>query len=387
VTKASGRDESRTENRTAEAAKARLIAFYLPQFHPIPENDRWWGLGFTEWTNVTRARPLFRGHLQPRIPSYLGFYDLRVRETRLEQAELARTYGIEGFCYWHYWFSGKRLLGRPFEEVLASGEPDFPFCLAWVNEPWTRTWLGRGEVLQEQTYSAEDDRDHSLWLLNAFGDERYVRVWGRPLFLIYRPLDLPESLRTTDTIRNECVRRGIPEPYLVGINAFCSTTDCRKHGFDATLDFEPQLGNLPGYAVDGPNLSRLRRNLKLGVVSARLKVYDYAEARRLMARRRAKFDFPYLPSVFVSWDSTPRRAERGIIVLNATGDRFGVELSDLVEQAVSKPWQEALVFINAWNEWAEGNYLEPDLMDGLGRLEAVKRAVVLDSRLTGVGMG
>jgi hypothetical protein len=362
---------------TSEANRpaARLIAFYLPQFHPTPENNRWWGNGFTEWTNVTRARPLFKGHVQPRIPADLGFYDLRLPETRLAQAELAKDHGIEGFCYWHYWFHGTRLLNQPFEEMLASGEPELPFCLAWANESWTRTWLGRGEVLQEQTYSPEDDRKHAEYLLKAFADDRYMKVGGRPLFLIYRPLDLPEPQRTTDTIRIECAVNGLPDPYLVGINAFCSTTDCREHGFDTTLDFEPQLGNLPGYSVDGSSLSRLRRNLRLGVASPSLKVYDYVEARSLMARRRKKFEFPYIPSIFVSWDSTPRRAERGIIMLNATAESFEAGLAELVNDAATKPWEEALVFINAWNEWAEGNHLEPDLTDGSARLEAARRLV------------
>jgi hypothetical protein len=361
---------------TGGGARARLIAFYLPQFHPIPENDRWWGRGFTEWTNVTRARPLFRGHYQPHIPADLGFYDLRVPETRMEQAELARSHGIEAFCYWHYWFSGKRLLGRPFEEVLTSGEPDFPFCLAWANEPWTRTWLGRGDVLQEQRHSADDDREHARWLLHPFSDHRYLKIYDRPVFLVYRPLDLPEPTRTTDVLRDECLRSGLPEPYLIGINAFCSTTDCRRFGFDATLDFEPQLATLPDYSVDRLSRARFNRNLRLGVVSAKLKIYDYDMARRLMARRRRKFDFPFHSSILVGWDSSPRRGERGIVLVNATVERLESGLRELVEEAATRPREEALVFINAWNEWAEGNHLEPDLRDGRSRLEAVRRVAM-----------
>ena len=164
---------------TTPTHRARLIAFYLPQFYPIPENDRWWGPGFTEWTSVVRSRPLFRGHRQPRIPADLGFYDLRLPETRVAQAALAAAHGIEGFCYWHYWFGGERLLERPFEEVLRSGEPDFGFCLAWANQPWTDTWLGTGRVLQPQHYSAEDDVRHARWLTEAFADHRYLTVDGR----------------------------------------------------------------------------------------------------------------------------------------------------------------------------------------------------------------
>ena len=353
--------------------RARLVAFYLPQFHPIPENDRWWGTGFTEWTNVTRARPLFRGHHQPHVPADLGFYDLRVPETQAAQADLARTHGIEAFCYWHYWFSGTRLLGRPFDQVMASGEPDFPVCLAWANEPWTRTWLGRGEAMLEQRYSPEDDLEHARWLVRAFADRRYVRVEGRPLFLVYRPGDLPDPARTADTIRGVCVREGVGEPHLVGINAFCSTTDCRTFGLDGTLDFEPQLGNLPDYTVDTASLSKLKRNLRLGVRSARLKLYDYEDARRRMARRRARLEFPLYRSVVVGWDSTPRRGGRAIVFLDATPERLERAIEEAVREAEGRPREDRLVFINAWNEWAEGNHLEPDLKHGRGRLEAVRR--------------
>jgi lipopolysaccharide biosynthesis protein len=358
---------------------ARLIAFYLPQFHPIPENDRWWGPGFTEWTNVARARPLFPGHHQPHIPADLGFYDLRVPEVREAQADLARDHGIEGFCYWHYWFRGKRLLERPFNEVLASGRPRFPFCLAWANEPWTRTWLGRGEVLQEQMYGPEDDRDHARWLVEAFSDQRYLKVQGRPVFLVYRPKYLPDPKKTAETLRDECARSGMPEPYLVGINAWSATADSREFGFDWTLNFEPQLAALPGYMVDGPTASKLRRNRALGVRSARLKVYDYHTARQWMTGRTQQLDFPTIPSIVVGWDSTPRRGERGIILVNSTPERLGAGLSSLVRTAMQRPHEDRLIFLNAWNEWAEGNHLEPDLRNGLGHLQAVRQAVLPDT--------
>jgi len=341
--------------------KARAIAFYLPQFHPIPENDHWWGKGFTEWINVAAAQPLFNGHYQPHLPADLGFYDLRLEEIRIAQAELARKHGIEGFCYWHYWFNGKRLLERPFNELLSSGRPNFPFCLAWVNESWSRSWLGEDkDVLIEQTYSREDDLNHIRWLIQAFSDPRYIRRNGQPVFLVYRPNDLPEPHRTTDLFRSECLRAGLPEPYLIGINGHAVNQDAKSLGFDATLHIMPQLGILPDAFVDGSSAERARVNAKLGVENDTMKVYDYAESLTQMLSIREKFGHETIPSIFVGWDNTPRRGENAIVL---TGDRpevFSSALGGLINELQSSPIEERLVFINAWNEWAEGNHLEPD---------------------------
>jgi len=335
------------------SAIARLIAFYLPQFHPIPENDAWWGKGFTEWSNVFKARPLFAGHYQPHLPAHLGFYDLRVSEVREKQAKMASDYGIEGFCYWHYWFKGKRLLERPFAEVLDSGRPDFPFCLAWANETWSRRWLGEErDILQPQDYSPEDDRAHIAWLIQAFADPRYLRLHDRPLFLVYRPTAIPDPLRTTEIFRKETVAAGLPEPFLIACNSHADI-DYRELGFDATMDFEPQLGVLPGPLEDG------------------LKIYDYTAARRQMASRVRSH--PVYPGLFVSWDNTPRRGENGIVFTNATPEAFEEELRSTLDSIRDKPIEDRLIFLNAWNEWAEGNHLEPDQRHGLRYLEAVAR--------------
>ena len=354
-------------------ADARLIALYLPQFHPIPENDEWWGRGFTEWTNVSRAQPLYRGHYQPHVPADLGFYDLRLQETREAQAALAARYGIEGFCYYHYWFEGRRLIERPFNDVLESRRPDFPFCLCWANETWSRRWLGEERnVLMEQTYSAEDDIRHAQWLTRAFADPRYIRVHGRPAFLVYRPRHLPDPQRTTDTLREQTVREGLPNPYLIGVDAHSRSFDARAVGFDDVLNFAPQLGVLPAASQDGFQRSRLLRNLGLGVASGRLKVYDYQWALgEMLAARPA---FPCLPSVFVGWDNTPRRGAQGVIIANGTPERFASALDEAIAFARGRPAEERLVFLNAWNEWAEGNHLEPDLRNGHAYLEAVGRA-------------
>lgn len=243
--------------------KAKLIAFYLPQYHPIPENSAWWGTGFTEWKNVSKALPLFKGHYQPHLPADLGFYDLRLPEARIAQADLAREYGIHGFCYYHYWFNGRRILERPFNEVLASGSPDFPFCLCWANENWTRTWDGgSADILLQQDYSDEDDRNHIRSLLPALADSRYIRVDGKPLILIYRTELLPNPERTSDIWRSESYTAGIGELYLARVESFTSGIEPASIGFDAAVEFAPDWRNKGGIA-HRDLLSRLMISLGL----------------------------------------------------------------------------------------------------------------------------
>lgn len=359
--------------------RARLIAFHLPQFHPILENDEWWGKDFTEWTNVTKGRPLFPGHYQPHVSADLGIYDLRLPQVRQAQADLARAYGVEGFCYWHYWFHGKRLLEKPVNAILSSGQPDFPFCLAWANESWSRRWLGEPkEIIQKQTYSVQDDLEHVRWLITAFSDSRYIRIQERPLFLIYRPHDLPDAQRTLDIFRTECRKEGLPDPFFVGINAHNPSVDCKKLGFDGTLNHEPQLGVLRDYLDDRLKISKFFRNLRFGVNSAKLKIYDYETSRKKMSRlTQAKVKYPFYPCIFVSWDNTARRDDNAIIIVNSTPEKFESGLLDIIQSVMDKPHDDRLVFINAWNEWGEGMHLEPDLKHGRQYLESVKRANVI----------
>jgi hypothetical protein len=251
-------------------------------------------------------------------------------------------------------------LERPFDEVRETGKPAFPFCLAWANESWSRRWLGDDkEILKKQTYSAEDDVNHARWLVGAFEDPRYVRVNGRPLFLIYRPNDLPDPRRTIDILRSECEARGQPRPYLLGVDAHCPHIDCRTLGFDSTVDFEPQLGVLPGIGDDG------------------LKVHEYAAARQKM--RALPKPWPRHPCVFVGWDNTPRRRHNAIVMIRHSVDEFESALRAAVERVAHEPEEERLVFVNAWNEWAEGNHLEPDLRNGLADLEAVARVNLVEA--------
>jgi hypothetical protein len=356
-------------------ARARVVAHYLPQFHPIPENDEWWGPGFTEWTNVARARPLFRGHEQPKIPGQLGFYDLRLAETREAQASLATSHGIEAFCYWHYWFAGRRLLERPFLDVLESGQPEFGFCLGWANQHWTTIWAGGSRVLVEQQYPGPDDHErHFVEMLPAFCDERYLRVDGRPVFLVYRPGDLPQAARFADQWRRLAERAGLPGLYLVGEakNGWRAVPD----GFDAEV--HPRLYDvLPGPALRGRFGYRLDRALR-----RRPKTYPYADLAR-MARRPSRAPCPELPVVVSNWDSTPRFGRHGFVLTGSTPRLFEESMRIAIDSTRELPQEERIVFLKSWNEWAEGNYVEPDRRHGDAYLRAVANAVYGDLDVVG----
>ena len=366
------------------APDLRLIAFYLPQFHPVPENDRWWGRGFTEWTNVVQARPLFRDHYQPHLPSDLGFYDLRLSETREAQAALAADYGIYGFCYYHYWFGGRRLLERPFENVLHTGIPRLPFCLCWANESWTRRWDGRsGEVLVQQQYSPEDDRAHIEHLLLSFADSRYITVNGRPLFLVYRTELLPDPVRTTDSWRERARQAGFQDLYLVSVESFQGGSNPRASGFDAAVEFAPDWRVLPGTRVPRTLVWTLvqavhgigRRIVRQPGGRNPPPIYSYD---RLAAEMLAKPSVSYqrYRCLTPGWDNSPRRKENPVIFHGSTPERYEEWLRALSDETLrERSGQERLLFVNAWNEWGEGNHLEPDLRWGRAYLEATARGI------------
>jgi lipopolysaccharide biosynthesis protein len=358
------------------ADQLRAIAFYLPQFHPIPENDQWWGPGFTEWRNVVQARPQFRGHAQPHLPADLGFYDLRVPEVRQAQAELARAGGIHGFCYYHYWFNGRRLLERPFADMLAAGQPDFPFCLCWANESWTRAWDGQfGEQLVSQQYSEADDRQHIRWLSGAFQDRRYIRVHDRPLFLVYRASLLPNPRQTTDTWRQEARALGLGELFLCRVESFPEDHgDPRPLGFDAAVEFHPDWLLLPRPQRRGRVWKLLRRSDLVDAGYEKHRVYSYPALMKAALNKPAP-EYPRFPCVMPGWDNSPRRKQDAVIFVDATPERYEAWLRMAASQTQALKSDERLVFINAWNEWGEGCYLEPDAEHGHLYLEATRRGL------------
>jgi lipopolysaccharide biosynthesis protein len=343
----------------------RAIAFYLPQFHPIDENDRWWGKGFTEWTNVTRAKPNFVGHYQPHLPGELGFYDLRLPEVQQAQAELARAYGLHGFCYYYYWFSGTRLLERPVERMRESGRPDFPYCLCWANENWTRRWDGADrEILIAQNPSRADDERLIRDVLPHLRDRRYIRVDGRPIFIVYRVGLLPDARETVQIWRDVCRREGVGDIHLCAAKTY-DTADPARYGFDSVVEFPPHGVRTPPVnervEITNPDFQGL--------------IVDY---RQFVLDALAQPDPGYrvYRTAFPAWDNAPRRPSNALTFMNATPEIYEIWLRELVARAVEqRSAGERLVFINAWNEWAEGAHLEPDRRYGRQYLEATRRAL------------
>lgn len=380
----------------------RFIAFYLPQFHPIPENDNWWGKGFTEWVNVAKARPCFKGHYQPHIPADLGFYDLRLPIIREQQAELAREAGIEGFCYWHYWFgNGKRLLERPFNEVVESGSPDFPFCLCWANHTWTsKTWLNKNgfatdPILMQQDYLGEEDyTQHFYALLPAFKDKRYMKVDCCPIFVIYNPVDFKDVENFMKLWRKLAVENGLKGFHFVGRT---NNASFRKPGEQGVGKFVlPQTDNAGDFYNDVLNkgfdavnsVGRLRAELLASgktrqIVARTLKRYLAIDMKNTYCQKRIndyifapedKWDNVY-PTVFPNWDRSPRGGKSATVYTDSTPQCFADVISKSVELSKDKQPEHQIIFIQAWNEWGEGNHMEPDLKYGKGYIEEMRKTV------------
>lgn len=336
------------------------IAYYLPQFYPIPENDAWYGTGFTEWRNVAQARPLFEGHYQPRLPEELGFYDLRVREVREQQARLAKQHGIDAFCYYHYWFHGTRPLRRVIDDVLANGAPDIPFCLAWANENWSRHWdASRHEVLLTQTYSPQDDEEHGRFLLQAMLHPLYLRVNERPILFIYRIQAMPDPSETLARWRRMWTDAGLSDVHVIKFDTHGDFTDPEGFGADSAAQFLPHGTPevVPRITPAGCNPGNV--------------VFSYEQLRDAYLAA-AKPAWTRHECVIPSWDNTARRGDgRSAVVHGSTPELYREWLSTVHKRTPP----DGLVLINAWNEWAEGAYLEPDLVHGRAYLQATARAV------------
>lgn len=359
--------------------KCRLIAFYLPQYHPIPENDKWWGNGFTEWTNVGKARPLFRGHYQPRVPADLGYYDLRLPEVREAQAQLAREAGIEGFCYWHYWFgNGKRLLERPFNEVLASGKPDFPFCLAWANHSWyAKNWnandSSKDKLLIEQLYPGKEDQiNHFNTLLKAFKDSRYIRVDDKPVFIIYAPHLIPQITDFIILWNKLAIENGLKGIYFIGQTR--KNNDCNdilKFGFDGVYrqGIENVHRKMRGKYTNGI-LRYLRKHTSSKLVP--LEKYEYSDVVDNISEPELDSVENIYPAIIPNFDHSPRSSREGLIYVNSTPELFRKMVVNTLDNIVNKKFENKIVFLRSWNEWGEGNYIEPDLKFGKEYLNVLR---------------
>ncbi|MCX5784283.1 MAG: glycoside hydrolase family 99-like domain-containing protein [Elusimicrobia bacterium] len=351
--------------------KARVIAAYLPQYYPIPENDIWWGKGFTEWTNVGKAKPLFKGHYQPRVPADLGYYDLRVPETRQAQADMARECGIEGFCYWHYWFgNGKRLLDRPFKEVLKSGEPDYPFCLAWANSSWQGIDYGvKGQkLLIKQEYPGlKDHEQHFYEILPALSDHRYIRVENKPLFLIFNPRHLPNPKEFIDCWQNLAVKNGLEGVYFVAQTSDLPAIDpLINEGYDSVNII--RISHPPRYGIS--TIQKIKRKVFRELVR-----YNYKDAIKFFSGPE-DYSEKVIPSIFPNWDHTPRSGKKGYVLHGSTPELFKKHVEIVLKAVANKPTQKKIIYLKSWNEWAEGNYMEPDLMFGHGYLQALKECLI-----------
>jgi len=360
--------------------KPRIIAIYLPQFHPIPENDEWWGKGFTEWRNVVKAKPRFPGHYQPHLPADLGFYDLRVPEVMIEQAKMARKHGIYGFCYYHYWFNGHLLLERPLENMLKSKEPDFPFMICWANENWTRVWDGgEKEVLMEQKYSEKDDINHIQYLIKFFKDPRYIHINNKPVISIYKSTLLPNIEKTIEIWRTEALKERI-ELYICRFESIGQNGEkYMADGIDAAIEFEPHSG-MKEYYQSKKYAHPIRRGINIvsrlimgrNILPSTLDYKKYV----VFQIKRPKPSYKKYLCVTPMWDNSARRNNNDFVAFRGSKpELFGIWLKNVVEKFVPYSDDENFIFINAWNEWAEGSHLEPDMKFGTQYLEEVMYSI------------
>ena len=364
----------------------KVIALYLPQYHPTKHNNEWWGEGFTEWTNVAKAEKYFRGHYQPKIPADLGFYDLRLPESREKQVELAKKAGIDGFCYYHYWFgNGQRELELPFEEVLKSGKPDFPFCLCWANESWARKFwnkdgavVGRN-ILVEQSYpGTEDYKRHFETVLPAFKDHRYIKIEGKPIFMIYKPLDFKDVKEFIRLWNQWAKENGLPGIYFMAYtqnitSQYEKIMDC---GVDAVCSCRLPYACAPYSVNKGFKgfCSRMYHRIWWYLTHSPRR-YDYKKSLSKLIGREEKEKENVFPTLMPNWDHTARSGRCGYLFTNSTPELFQKHCEDVFSKISSKKEENQIVFLKSWNEWGEGNYMEPDLKYGHGYIDALRNAL------------
>lgn len=361
----------------------KVLAYYLPQFHPTPENDEWWGKGFTEWTSVAKAKPLYNGHYQPKIPADLGFYDLRLPQSRKLQAEYAQRAGISAFCYWHYWFgNGKRLLNYPLDEVIRLGEPDIPFCLAWANHTWhQKAWIANDGkfslsasklLIEQQYFGIEDYKNHFLTMLPCFKDRRYFKYEDKLVFVIYRPLDIPNLEEFTDVFQDLAKKNGLPAFYFIG---HCFEIEHLKElqslkELDA-INLSLHHKVFPSLAKADDKIGKIIQKVK-SRVSLKPQVLQYADAIKGLDSDLFDSD-DIIPTLIPNWDHTPRSGNFGRVLENCSPDLFSKHIRMIFERVSRK--KNKLVFLKSWNEWGEGNYMEPDLKYGTGYIDALIKEI------------
>ncbi len=360
--------------------KAVAIAYYLPQYHPTKENNEWWGEGFTEWTSVAKAKPLFKGHCQPNIPADLGFYDLRVAEYRDHQAELAKRAGIDAFCYWHYWFgNGKQLLEKPLQLVIESGHPDFPFCLGWANHSWyKKVWNSDVSqldqtMLMEQTYPGEDDiKEHFYTMLPMFKDKRYFKIKNSLVFLIYDFANIPDLNGFISQWQNLAKKNGLPPFFFIGrVTKEEQIQKAKNYAMDS-LVFEDTSATSK---TKGNLAQKIRSYILAPLLHRPLGVMRYEDYVTRVNNKPAYENINIYPTVLPNWDSSPRRGVGADILTHATPELFEKLVRKVVNAISFKPEEDRVLFVKSWNEWGEGNYLEPDLQYGKQRIDALHKAL------------
>lgn len=350
----------------------QILAFHLPQFHTFPENDEWWGKGFTEWVNVKNGKAMFEGHNQPRVPLDKNYYSMLSLETLREQARLSKEYGIDGFCYYHYWFNGKKLMEKPVELLLQSKEIEQRFCLCWANEPWTRSWDGKnGCVLMEQVYGEEAEwEEHYQYLFPFFKDDRYIKVDNKPVFVIYRANTIDKFEQMILYLKARAREDGFDGLYVMEERNYYQNAK-ESENSDAMIHFEPMNTLQNGRSYSEKITQRLKSEYLNKKYKNAIRYYDYDKIWDRLLKEFEKSEAGVMPGAFVDWDNTPRRKNEGMVFINGGPEKFGKYFELLMDMAVKK--DRGFVFINAWNEWAEGTYLEPDEKYGFGYLEEIKK--------------